>query len=50
MTIAKEAEEYIKEYFKEKRKIELVKLGRGELQSMRKPRSVFAITNNMKST
>jgi len=30
VTIAKEAEEYIKEYFKEKRKIELVKLGRGE--------------------
>jgi hypothetical protein len=30
MTIAKEAEEYIKEYFKEKRQIELVKLKRGE--------------------
>ena len=30
MSIAKEAEEYIKEYFKEKRQIELVKLKRGE--------------------
>jgi len=30
MTIAKEAEGYIKEYFKEKRKIELVKPAKGE--------------------
>lgn len=30
MTIAKQAEEYVKEYFKEKRQIELVKLKRGE--------------------
>ena len=30
MTIAKEAEEYIKRYFKEKREIELVKCKRGD--------------------